>query len=147
MAHEHGPHICYCPSCSTEVEVGPYIKCNTQVCPQCGSMMRAKETGEYRQARIPTQIAVEGVAPILSTVNIPCPVCGYPIPEPSYVGEEVKCAYCGGISRSIQDITVPNSVVVGLVCFAAGAILGPAFWQALKGGATALERLSRERIK
>jgi hypothetical protein len=47
--HEHGPHICYCPSCNNySTEVGENVKCNTLYCPQCGARLRARETGEYR---------------------------------------------------------------------------------------------------
>jgi len=46
--HEHGSHICYCPSCNYEETVEEYQKCNQLYCPQCGDRMRAKETGEYR---------------------------------------------------------------------------------------------------
>jgi hypothetical protein len=82
-----------------------------------------------------------------STASLPCSICHYPIPAPSSVGEQVKCAYCGGISEAIQGITIPSTVFVGIISFVAGAILGPAFWQAAKGGAVALERIARERIK
>jgi DNA-directed RNA polymerase subunit RPC12/RpoP len=146
MAHEHGPHSCYCPNCNYEFTADPYVQCNTLTCPNCGSRMRAKETGEFRENRS-NGITAMKVSAAISTNSVPCPVCSYPIPAPSYIGQQVKCAYCGSISEAIQDVTIPNTVVVGVICFAAGAILGPAFWQAVKGSATALERLSRERIK
>jgi len=47
-AHTHGDHICVCPECSYEVTAGPYVKCNTMICPMCGARMRALTTGEYR---------------------------------------------------------------------------------------------------
>lgn len=50
MAHEHGPHTCYCPSCNYELQADEYVKCNTLACPNCGTRMRAKETGEFRIA-------------------------------------------------------------------------------------------------
>jgi hypothetical protein len=146
MAHEHGPHACYCLNCDLEVEVGPYIKCNTQVCPQCGSALRAKETGEYREIRISKEVTTM-ISTRISSESIACPVCKYPIPAPSSIGEQVRCAYCGSISEAIKDITIPSTVVVGFICFSLGAVLGPAFWSAVKGGATALERVARERIK
>jgi hypothetical protein len=138
MAHEHGPHTCYCPSCGGSIEVEPYIQCNTINCPQCGTRMRATETGEYRVgARVSASVATNSIA---------CPVCGYPIPAPSAIGEEVKCAYCGSISQAIQAVTIPSTVFVGFITFGLGAILGPALWEAAKGGAKALERVARERI-
>jgi len=48
--HPHGEHICVCPECGKEITVGEDIKCNTQRCPECGTQMRAKETGDRRQA-------------------------------------------------------------------------------------------------
>lgn len=46
--HEHGEHDCSCPKCGYEKTVGESVRCNEQVCPECGAYMRAKETGEYR---------------------------------------------------------------------------------------------------
>jgi hypothetical protein len=51
MAHEHGPHSCYCPSCNYQTEVPEYVRCNTLTCPNCGARMRAVETGELRIAQ------------------------------------------------------------------------------------------------
>jgi len=51
MAHEHGPHTCYCPTCGYEVTADTDLRCNTLTCPACGSRMRAKETGEFRDVR------------------------------------------------------------------------------------------------
>jgi hypothetical protein len=48
MAHEHGPHECYCPLCNYEIEVEAYQKCNQLSCPLDGTRMRAVETGELR---------------------------------------------------------------------------------------------------
>ena len=47
-AHEHGPHTCYCPDCNYELEVAEYVQCKTLFCCNCGTRMRAKETGERR---------------------------------------------------------------------------------------------------
>ena len=46
--HPHGEHVCYCPACGYEKTVEANVKCNQQICPECGDTMRAKETGEYR---------------------------------------------------------------------------------------------------
>lgn len=46
--HPHGEHMCVCPECGQQVKVGTGYKCNTQYCPQCGTRMRAVETGEWR---------------------------------------------------------------------------------------------------
>lgn len=46
--HEHGPHECYCPQCNATITVEENMKCRDRVCPQCGTRLRAKETGERR---------------------------------------------------------------------------------------------------
>jgi len=46
--HKHGSHLCYCPSCGSQIEVEEYQKCNELDCENCGDKMRAVETGEYR---------------------------------------------------------------------------------------------------
>lgn len=48
MAHQHGPHECYCPVCDFTETVEENVKCNTLSCPHDGTQMRAVETGEYR---------------------------------------------------------------------------------------------------
>jgi hypothetical protein len=142
MAHEHGPHICYCPSCSHEVEVEAYVPCNTQTCPLCGTRMRAKETGEYRISN-----KVSAISASIKTASVPCPVCGYPIPEPSYIGEQVKCAWCNSISEAIeQGVTIPTPVFVGIISFGLGVLLGPAIWATTQGGSEWLARKARERL-
>jgi hypothetical protein len=143
MAHEHGPHICYCPNCSKEVEVAAWVPCNTQTCPLCGTRMRAKETGEYRISNVPATIST-----MVKTANIPCPVCGYPIPAPLYVGEEVKCAWCNSISTAIEQegVTIPKTVFWSLLTFGLGVLLGPAIWATTQGGSEWLARKARERL-
>lgn len=44
----HGEHDCYCPSCGYALTVSTNVKCNSQVCPDCGNRMRATETGDFR---------------------------------------------------------------------------------------------------
>lgn len=46
--HPHGKHTCYCPKCGHEEDVEENVRCQDQVCPECGSYMMAKEPGEYR---------------------------------------------------------------------------------------------------
>jgi len=48
--HPHGEHVCYCPKCNEEITVKENVKCNTQVCPECGTRMRAKDIGERRES-------------------------------------------------------------------------------------------------
>lgn len=60
MAHEHGLHKCICPTCNYEVEVEAYTRCNTLSCSQCGTRMRAVETGELRiSAQVSSLIAID----------------------------------------------------------------------------------------
>jgi hypothetical protein len=59
MAHEHGPHSCYCPTCNYTTEVNASVKCNTLFCPNDGTRLRAVETGEFRIAE-----SVSSVIPI-----------------------------------------------------------------------------------
>ena len=147
MAHEHGSHKCYCPSCNYEVEADAYVKCNTLSCPNCGTRMRAKETGEFRSGNV-SSVSTKQVN--IETLNsIPCPVCHYPIQEPTHVGEQVKCLYCGTVSEAIlqEGVTIPTPVFVGIICFGLGVVLGPSVWATTKGGSEWLARKASERIR
>jgi len=53
MAHEHGPHECYCPSCGFTMMAAAGQICSSVTCPTCGGRMRATETGEYRVSQEP----------------------------------------------------------------------------------------------
>jgi len=147
MAHEHGPHICICPNCSHEVEVEAYVPCNTQTCPLCGTRMRAKETGEYRVSNNKVSATAVSTSTV-KTASVPCPVCRYPIPAPSYVGEEVKCAYCGSISTAIEQegVTIPTPVFTFLIGLGVGILFGPSIWALSQGGSEWMARKARERL-
>lgn len=147
MAHEHGPHVCYCPGCNYETTVDAYVQCNTLTCPVCGARMRAKETGEYRESRLSNGARASSVATV-TTDSLSCPVCSYPIPAPSYVGQQVKCAYCGSISEAIaQDgVTIPTPVFVGLIAFGLGVVLGPSLIASTQAGSEWLARKARARL-
>ena len=148
MAHEHGSHKCYCPDCGTEIEVGAYVKCNTQICPNCSTRMRATETGEFRSANAPITARNGNTATQVITASIPCPVCKYPIQAPTSVGQQVKCAYCGTISEAIlqEGVTIPTPVFVGIICFGLGVVLGPSLIASTQGGSEWLARKARERL-
>jgi hypothetical protein len=51
MAHEHGPHFCYCPECGYQGQADEYVECNAISCPHCGTRLRAVETGAYRMSQ------------------------------------------------------------------------------------------------
>ena len=138
MSHEHGPHMCYCPTCNYQVEAEENVKCNTLYCPNDGARMRAVETGEYR--------AQGGVMTRVTETEVLCAKCHYPLTA-TYNGEVIKCPYCGTINKAITQVTIPTSVIVGFACFIAGALLGPAVRDALTGGSQALSRLAREHIR
>jgi hypothetical protein len=143
MAHRHGAHQCYCPQCGYQTEVDAYVRCNNLYCPDCGQRLRARETGEFRSG-----IAIKEGVMAIATNSIPCPVCRYPIPAPTEVGQEVKCAWCSSISEAIQQgITIPTSLFVGILSFGLGVILGPALIATTKSGSEWLARQARERIK
>jgi len=145
MAHEHGSHVCYCPSCNYKVEVEAYTKCNLLICPQCGGRMRAVETGEYRTARVPSRVATASAK--VGTESVPCAVCHFPIQAPTYVGQQVKCPYCGSINEAITQVAIPTPVFVGLLTFGLGVLLGPALIASTQSGAEWLAKQARERIK
>jgi hypothetical protein len=78
--------------------------------------------------------------------NAPCAICGYPIPEPSYVGQQVKCAYCGSINEAIAQVSTPTTILVGVACFVFGVLLGPALLISAKAGQESLERKAKTRF-
>jgi len=78
--------------------------------------------------------------------SIPCPVCHYPIREPTHVGEQVECLYCHSISEAIAQITIPTPVFVGLIAFGLGVLLGPAVISSTQVGSEWLARKARARL-
>lgn len=146
MSRQHGPHTCYCPSCGSQVTADVNVRCNTLVCPDCGQPMRALETGEYRARRTQTGIASR-ISASVSTENIQCPVCGYPIPEPEYLGAQVRCAYCGQISESISEgVTIPTWLLWLGIGLTAGTFLGPSILASTEAGSQWMAKKARERI-
>jgi uncharacterized protein (DUF983 family) len=147
MAHEHGAHSCYCPTCGYQTTVAEYVKCNTQSCPVCGDRLRAVETGEYRSSLTAYPSPDPRYTRVSTSVgSVACPVCGYPIPDPRYLGEQVKCAYCGTISEAISQVSIPSSLFAGVIGFVVGVILGPTVIAAAEAGSQKLARKSRERL-
>ena len=48
--HPHGEHTCICSECKQEITVAENVKCNTQVCSECGAPMVAQTAGERRES-------------------------------------------------------------------------------------------------
>jgi hypothetical protein len=82
----------------------------------------------------------------ITTDSIPCPICHYPIQAPTQEGQQVKCAYCDTINEAIAQVTTSTSVLIGIACFAAGVLIGPAFLISTKAGQEWLEKKVRERL-
>jgi len=77
-----------------------------------------------------------------------CSSCGYPIAA-EHSGETIACPMCGTVNKAtISDSTVaiPTSLLVGVLSFLGGMILGPAVLASTKGGSDYLERQVREHI-
>jgi len=83
---------------------------------------------------------------ITDTSSSPCGICAYPIQAPAYLGQQVKCPYCGSINQAITDVSIPTPVFVGFICFAAGVLLGPAILAATDTGSDYLARQVRGRL-
>ena len=82
----------------------------------------------------------------IATHSSPCAICRYPIKEADYVGQQVKCPYCGSINEAITQVTIPTPVFVGFICFAAGVFFGPAILAATDTGSDYMARHIRGRI-
>jgi len=47
---------------------------------------------------------------------------------------------------AITQVVIPTNLFVGVVCFIAGAFIGPALWVSTKAGSEWLARKAKERI-
>lgn len=78
-----------------------------------------------------------------------CAGCGYPLAV-TPLGTQVTCPNCKvtneSIAGSIAAVTVPTPIVVGLLAFAAGVIVGPALLSGIQAGTRNLERRAVERL-
>lgn len=78
-----------------------------------------------------------------------CSTCGYPITA-EQIGERVSCPYCGigNIATGIsQGVTLPTPLVVGLVAFGLGVLLGPTLIASTEAGQKWLTKKAQEKIK
>ncbi len=81
-------------------------------------------------------------------INYACPACGFPVMEMP-PGERVSCSNCNTslIMNDIgQDVSIPAPLVVGLLAFVFGVIVGPALLAATDEGSKWLARQTRGRL-
>ena len=71
-----------------------------------------------------------------------CPSCGYPIGA-DYAGQVITCPHCSKNMEISQGVTIPTPLFVGVVCFIAGAIFGPAIAASTERGRAWLTRQAR----
>ena len=85
--------------------------------------------------------------PNIATESAPCAICQYPVREPTYVGQQVKCPYCGSINEAITQVTIPTPVFVSVIFFTVGVFVGPALLAASQWGQDYLASQVRGRLK
>ena len=72
-----------------------------------------------------------------------CAECAYPLAA-SYPGQVETCPMCSTINEAIsQGVTIPTSLLVGLIAFGAGMFLGPALIASSTEGQRWLEKQIR----
>lgn len=76
-------------------------------------------------------------------IKTECPVCGYPLE--AYKGDEVSCPYCSS-SLIAQDVSIPSPVIIGLVCFGLGILLGPTLIASTEEGSKWLARQVKTKL-
>lgn len=77
-----------------------------------------------------------------------CSTCSYPITA-EHIGDRVSCPYCGigNIATGISGVTLPTSLVVGLVAFGLGVLLGPTLIASTEAGQKWLTKKAQEKMK
>lgn len=82
--------------------------------------------------------------------SAPCRRCKFPIllQKDAHEGQQIKCPNCGTINEVViaKGITIPTPVFVGILCFGAGVVLGPALIASTQSGAEWLAKKARERL-
>ena len=84
-----------------------------------------------------------------------CSACGYPL-RAKYIGEVVTCPMCTASNEAVpqtvtgsisQHVSIPTPVLIGVLSFFAGVILGPSLIASTSEGRTWLEKQAREAIR
>jgi hypothetical protein len=77
-----------------------------------------------------------------------CPTCSYPL-KATHTGEILACPYCSAKLEATvaEGVTIPTPVIVGVIAFALGVVLGPSVLASTEAGSKWLEKKARERIK
>jgi hypothetical protein len=94
----------------------------------------------FKEGDMPTEIATD---------SIPCSTCHYPIPKAEYVGQQVKCAYCGTIHEAIAQstVTIPTAILIGVFSFLGGTLFGHAALVSARGGSAWLAGKAEKHFK
>lgn len=84
----------------------------------------------------------------MATTLSKCPTCGYPLTA-EYEGQTAVCAYCGEKVEAVisQGVIIPTPLLVGVISFALGVLIGPGIIASTKAGQDWLVKQARERIK
>ncbi len=77
-----------------------------------------------------------------------CPTCSYPV-KATHSGDTVTCPFCSTkLEATIaQGVTIPTPLLVGVIAFALGVVLGPSVLASTGAGSRWLEKKARERIR
>ena len=72
-----------------------------------------------------------------------CPTCSYPVE--AYEGEITNCGRCGEklIAERISAVSIPTPLVIGVLSFLAGVVLGPSFIASTGRGQAWLQKQAR----
>jgi len=84
----------------------------------------------------------------IATDSIPCSACHYPIPKAEFVGQQVKCSWCGTIHEAITQavVTLPTAILIGVFSFLGGAVVGHAAMISARGGSEWLAGKAEKRF-
>ena len=85
----------------------------------------------------------------IATDSIPCSACHYPIPKAEFVGQQVKCPWCGTIHEAIAQatVTLPTAILIGVFSFLGGAVVGHAAMISARGVSESLASKAEKRFR